>query len=575
MSQGQTVGRHPELNTIDMTADPATLSTVQTADEPSPIDRCEPVASWILRIGLPAILSVLCLVLLAGWIPQYLTWPYFTDHDVFATMAREWDRGRLPYRDYFSNNPPGQVYLFYLLGKAFGWGWIAPFNALDAGFLATLGAVMLAWSRRCLGGFLPGLVGYIAFLCYYMDLDYSLVGQRDWQGSFFAVVGLLVTQAWPGRPSRWFSAATMAVALIIRPQLVLLVPAMAVAIDEQVRGPGKSWRSTVGGFMEWGLVFVAVIALCLLPLARDGVFFDLIKGMAKAGYQSKYSMIGSMTIPSRLLAQLWQPKIWGVVLAIVLLARRSSPAMSRPILCWVVAQVCFFFYVPLSPRPHMYLQHPITLVWTINLAVLAHLVAGSVTVSSSLRLVGICLVMGLAMDRAPDYMLLAESRFVFGQIRRSGMTPTSVLSLIKNPPGYSRGHSNNRFSVLYPWKDYRAAILYLREKTSPETRVANVLTGHPAIAAPTDRAPVFPAESIAWLVVVNPDAEDEFAQALERTPDSVVVWSPSLRNVDWVPEDEDATLAKLHSAIRRLYEPEARFGDIEIWRRKPAEGRGG
>ncbi len=52
-------------------------------------------------------------------------------------------------------------------------------------------------------------------------------------------------------------------------------------------------------------------------------------------------------------------------------------------------------------------------------------------------------------------------------------------------------------------------------------------------------------------------------------PDSVVVWSPGEPG-----PDPSFKIDRIESAIRRWYEPDARFGAIEIWRRKKAPARG-
>ena len=44
----------------------------------------------------------------------------------------------------------------------------------------------------------------------------------------------------------------------------------------------------------------------------------------------------------------------------------------------------------------------------------------------------------------------------------------------------------------------------------------------------------------------------------------MVVWEPSQKNVD-----PAMRLERVIAVIRKHFEPEARFGEIEIWRRKP------
>ena len=101
----------------------------------------ERIAAWVLNGPLTIALILLCGFQLATWIPHYLTWPWFADHDVFATLALGWEHGQLPYRDLACNNFPGSIYLFWLIGKLFGWGRTVPFYAVDASFVLIFGAV--------------------------------------------------------------------------------------------------------------------------------------------------------------------------------------------------------------------------------------------------------------------------------------------------------------------------------------------------------------------------------------------------------------------------------------------------
>ena len=122
------------------------------------------------------------------------------------------------------------------------------------------------------------------------------------------------------------------------------------------------------------------------------------------------------------------------------------------------------------------------------------------------------------------------------------------------------GYTHNLVGIpLYLWEDYRAALNHIRTATRAETRIANLLHGV-AITGPTGRLSAFPAESVTWLDVAPPDVEAQFIQALEGAADSVVVWAPTDEHLGQRP--------RLVSLVRRLYEPEARFGDVEIWRRR-------
>ena len=84
------------------------------------------IASWMLRGPLAVVVVGLCAFQLATWIPHFLTWPFFVDHDVFSTLAFGWDSGLHPYRDLRGDNFPGTIYQFWAVGKLFGWGRTAP-----------------------------------------------------------------------------------------------------------------------------------------------------------------------------------------------------------------------------------------------------------------------------------------------------------------------------------------------------------------------------------------------------------------------------------------------------------------
>src|SRR5947209_9439012 len=93
-------------------------------------------ADQLLRGPLTVAFALFAAFQFTCWLPGYLTWPTWADHDVFATLAMGWDAGRLPYRDLPTTNFPGAIYQAWLTGKLFGWGGSRPTLALDAAFVA-------------------------------------------------------------------------------------------------------------------------------------------------------------------------------------------------------------------------------------------------------------------------------------------------------------------------------------------------------------------------------------------------------------------------------------------------------
>ena len=166
------------------------------------LDRIHSWALYACGRGLPVSLSIACILLLLSWMPHYLTWPWSRDEDTFCVLAMSWDRGILPYRDIRAYNFPGETYLFWLLGKVFGWGRTAPFYFVDSSCVVIFGLALVYWSRQRLGGVVPGLIAYLAFLSFYLNQAFEITGERDWHTVFLVSVGLLVSQAWPGKRSR-------------------------------------------------------------------------------------------------------------------------------------------------------------------------------------------------------------------------------------------------------------------------------------------------------------------------------------------------------------------------------------
>ncbi|MDB5351126.1 MAG: hypothetical protein JWN86_2373 [Planctomycetota bacterium] len=521
----------------------------------------ERFASWVLRGPLAVLVGLLCLWELATWAPNYLTWPLWADHDVFATSAKCWDSGVLPYREINGNNFPGTTYIFWILGKlcGFGWGLGPGFYGFDAALVGLFGAGLIAWSGRRFGRLLPGLIGYGGFLGYYLALDYSQAAQRDWQGPLLAIFGLLLVQAWPGRTSRVLAGLTSALGLIIRPQAVLLLPAQALAVASEAR---QSGRSGILATIEWGIALALGLALGFLPVVMAGIWPDFLHALKVVSYGGKYNLVTPAMFAEQMLIQLQPLRLDIVPIAILLLAKQAQPETRRTAWPWLVAMLGVLFYRPMSPHPHAYLSHPTMIVWTGLVAILVQIVLDQVRLPASVRLVAILLIAGLGLTAKPRFCNPNGSLEAFSFLkthREPGPKPT----------GYAR-HPDVPAAAFYEWEDYRNLLDYLRTTTSPTTKVANCLKHVPAITGPTGRLPAFPAESVAWLTVVREDEEETFADQLRKATDTVVVWAPTEKEMARAPK-----LPVLTRAIEDNYAFEARFGLIEVWRRKPIDAAEG
>ena len=358
-------------------------------------------------------------------------------------------------------------------------------------------------------------MGFLTVQSIYFNLDFSQVAQQDWQGPLVAVVGLLTLQAWPGAVGRLASALALAVALAIRPQVVLLLPAFISALDEAARPPGRPPSRTVFAAIGWGLALLVFLGLAFAPLARAGVLDDFVQGVRLVGYGAEPQSVDDPGALGEFLGQLGSVSLWAVPASIACLVGSARPPARRRAVTWGLALLGVLFYLPLSPVTRPYLILPLMLVWSVNVAVLVGLVLEARPASPPLQLAAVVLILlGLKATSWPRFCApLASLRALSAPMRDVGPE--------RAPEGYV--HPYGPMVPLYPWQDYRATLRELRRNTSPETRVANALMGV-ALTGPAARLPAFPAESATWLFVVRPEAEAEFARALEEAPDSVVVW---------------------------------------------------
>lgn len=519
----------------------------------------ERLAAWALSGPLAWIVGLLCVAQLVTWAPQYLTWPWWADHDVFATAALGWDAGMLPYRDLLGNNFPGTTYLFWVLGKCFGWGYTPAFWAADVGFVLTLGVVMLAWSMRRFGRALPGLIGYLTFLGYYLNLDYSQAAQRDWHGPFFAVVGLLIAQTWTGRGGRWASALMFATALIFRPQVILFAPPLMLAVGQAGRSPeGRGWG--ILNILEWGVVVTLGVAAGFAPLALDGLMGDFVKGVRLAAYGSTYNAVSVGSFARAMTIQALNLKVVVTAGTLLLLVGRASTPSRRLTWTWLLALACVLLYRPMSPIQHAYLTHPLMVTWAVEVAILTALVLEQGLVLPSTRLTAVLLVVGIGASAKPRFCNPVGSFEAITWLRL-GEDPAP------RPTGYTT-NDESKSAGRYDWDDYRRLLDYLRHETKGTTCVANVLRHVPALTGPAARLPAIPAESVAWLKVVRASDDARFAEALAETPDSLVVWDP--HNPEYWPIPLPPRLTEV---IEREYQPSVRFGILEVWKRRQGSSR--
>ncbi len=516
-------------------------------------------AERALGWGLPLVVGVVSAGFLVVWAPTYLARPWFRDVDAFASLAMGWDRGVMPYRDVAAYNFPGHIYLCWVLGKVFGWGRTAPYQAFDLGLFVGLLVTLWFWSGRRLGCWVPGAAAIAGLIGYYINCNYMMIPERDWQAALLAAVGMLWVDGWPGRRAVAASAMLTAVAAVVRPHVVMMFPAIGAVIV----GSGGGWREMRRWGTEvgvWGVVFGGCLALLLVPIVANGLVGDWVRGLAVASYGGPYAkkgvgeMVGSVVMDLRT----GGTGFWLVSCALVVVV---GPRGLRSFAVMMVLGIAgALAWKALHPTEHVYLSLPRDLFTRMAIVVPAGLLLSVRWVGIVERYVMLCLVLYFVGPRSPERLSWESSGDALRALARGG-APSEVPNGCEI--GFRDGGSDRGIDR---WREYQAVLEYLRRETAPGTAVANVLGVFPylSINGPAGRVDPFRAESgICWMVLVDEDRDEMFAENLERAgEDVVVVWSPAER-----PEPRLA-LPAVRGLIREKFAVEARFGRYEVWRRR-------
>jgi hypothetical protein len=502
--------------------------------------------------------------MLAGWLPHYLTWPWWIDIDALAAVAQEWDLGIRPYRDVSVFNFPGHIELHWLLGRSFGWGRTMPIYAVDAVLLVILGFVMSCWARRGFGRSSPGLVGFIACLHYYLNLDYALVAQRDWHGPLLVVLGLMLVQAWPGLFVSMACGLLFGLAFVIRPHVLLFTPAVVLGVA-LTTSPGPAlrdfarWRHARSGvLLAWVVAAFVGVAAGFAPLAAQGLLGDFLRGLRQASH-GRYSQYPVSPIWT-LIVQLRSFRLtMGSALAVAS-AFAGPSGIRRPALPWVLLLLLGLIYRPLHPFEHAYLAHPLWLICSMNLAVVTGAVLTARRRQPWLALGTVGLLLALASPGVPRFCDLEASARALGDIGR-GIEPPLV------PPGAATHFAPIDTNSPYTWHQYCEVLAYLRQRTGPHTQVANLLRNvpFPGVNGTVGRiSPLRADAGIIWLYQLDVGREAEFARLLEAAEDTIVVWIPGERSFD-----PRLQIPILERTVTQFYRPEASLDGIQVWRSMP------
>ena len=506
---------------------------------------------WIL-----CILMALCFLL---WAPHYLYWPWWMDIEHFSVSAHAWDHGIKPYRDLIDFNFPGPIYVMWVIGKLFGWDHPMAANFLDILVFSVLCFVTVRWSKRVFDSSTAGLIGNLLMARYYMSLDASRVMQRDWYVIALGIGMLMIIQMTTHLNKYLFAGFLLAVAFVIRPYAILLVPPVVVALLLEYRG---QWLKIEFAFKQ--VVFSGLVSSMILwsPLVLHGIADDFFREIFRELMYGNYDPEGRQAFHWAVYHQIASKVIFSAFCIVVplLYLLRNDRRKLYLVLPWVVMFVSMVFYKPMSPVMHAYTEIPLEMVAGLMVGIFWGVFENYQGVSSWFKVCLIAFWTWFYLPGIPEMLSVSSSREAL-------VSMVSNTGLEKSPPGWA-GHLKDRNNIpkSYFWQDYQAALKFIREETSSEVRVVNFIRKQPfpTFNGPTGRLSLWPCgEGIQWLRWVHPELELEFANALKTQVPAIVIWNDR-------EEMSQVTIKYplIDQLIRSEYEPVARFGQIDIWKRR-------
>lgn len=527
---------------------------------PVPVQkRIERLGSKLIQEPFTLVLSSVIIVWLGLWLPHYLYWPWWMDLEHFSLSAHSWDQGVRPYRDIIDFNFPGPIYFMWIVGKVFGWDNPMVANLLDAGVLILLGILLIRWSREKFDSVNPGLLCCLLIARYYMSLDYSRVMQRDWHLIAAGVGLLLIMQITRSRHKYLLAGVAVAITLVIRPYAILIVPAIVFAMVLDQKSDLVKLEAAMKQFIISGLVSTLLL---WSPLLVHGIADDFFCELIGEIMHSNYRPSDQESILVIMFDQLNRNIIFSALCALIAaiyMAGKDREKL-RLVLVWFVLFLSMLFYKVLCPVRHNYTEIPLEIVACVSLGVFWGILEKYHGVLSVVKifLVGFWFwhyFPGLPVMLSWDSSRESVVALFKGEPLKTSPPGCALILKSRTIPNYS-----------YSWDDYQAALNYIREETTPDVQVVNFLRLHPfpTFNGPTGRLTLWPCgEGFQWLRWVHPELELEFANALRNQVPSIVIW-----NDRGEPRPLKMAFPVIEQVIRLEYEPVARFGEIDIWKKR-------
>lgn len=459
-------------------------------------------------------------------------------------------------------------------------------HLLDDTLLIGFFVVMAFWSRRVFSTFWPAVIGTSFIIGRLLETPFYHMSDRDWYAAVFAFSGVLAAGSSTSRFSAILGATLWMIGLQFRPQTGLLLPCLLTARLGLRQADSTAADCLRKAIVDTSVGLAAGFVLVHVPLWIMGGF--------PAYYRDTFIFLnqgghaGSATLPRILnnvarLALRQNDLSWIMILpAMAFLCVQSGKWKSG--LLWLLTAL-YFHLVSLTwtsvnvPAISIYQEYPMFFAEAITLGMFAGYVSSICPDRyEPARILTLVFCFSLAFWSHPVISVQSSAREAIAKIRNHDFTPISIAAQDSEFPPAEWEMDRNAQRALFEFLDSQ-----VDSETMPFEKIDWSTTSR-YYDAYYLRNPGVVGNVNCWVYLLTSHYfskpgtfEIEFPKYLSKlksVPDGFVFWIPSqAKSTKFIFDDKHditAEVLSLFETIQNYYEPVARFGEVEIRRKKKA-----
>jgi hypothetical protein len=455
-------------------------------------------------------------------------------------------------------------------------------HLFDDALLWGMTGILLLWSRRTFKTIWPALIASTFLISRLFESPWYELINRDWYAAMFSIAGVLAAGSSNSRFAAVAGSTLWIVGLQFRPQVVLLFPCLFFA---------RLGLQDTGNF-EFALVRKALIDTLIgliigfvivhLPLWLIGGFpnyyLDTLEFMKKGGHAGKTTR--NSVLKNFLILNVRQAELpYQIILpalALLSLQRQARVGQRIWLLIGLYLALATSVWIAVNPIITHYHRWPMFIAEAIILA----MITGSLLTIYSDRMsisrtFAIVLTFSLAIWCDPVVIVQGLIRQSIDKIQSRDLSPHMLFMTANEYPPAPWQMDRQTFQDFY---DYLGSKV---ESTSIPCEFIELET-RPIQNSLMLRNPGVVGDSSAWPSLYNiPFLYDspevfrlhlgKYVESLKSIPDAFVIWIPTQGEKTDISFEFDISgeLKTMFDTIRNEYEPVAKFGEVEIRRKKP------